>query len=93
MSTDQPRPLVVSRQPGRHAICQCGQTGNAPFCDGTHKTVTADDGSTFSPTIEVVEGQPKNVAWCRCFTTGNTPWCDGSHTALWTGSGPDEGDA
>jgi len=36
MSTDQPRPLVVSLQPGRHAICQCGQTGNAPFCDGTH---------------------------------------------------------
>jgi CDGSH-type Zn-finger protein len=23
----------------RYALCQCKQTGNNPFCDGTHKTL------------------------------------------------------
>jgi CDGSH-type Zn-finger protein len=80
MSQDRIRPKVVTLPPGRHAICACGQSAKAPFCDGTHK------GSEFRPVIEVVEGLPKNIAWCACHTTGNAPFCDGSHTALWTDS-------
>ncbi len=86
MDSDQVRPLVVTLQPGRHAICACGRTASPPFCDGHHRD------TEFTPRIEVVEGMARNVAWCRCFTSSNGPWCDGSHTALWTGTGPDPDD-
>ena len=65
-------PLVVNLEPGRHAICRCGQTGNAPFCDGSHA------GTGLSPVLEDVQ-EARNVAWCRCRTSGNLPFCDGSH--------------
>jgi CDGSH-type Zn-finger protein len=74
--SEGPRPLVVPLSPGRHAICACGRTQNAPFCDGSHR------GSEFRPVIEVVEGVTKNLAWCRCRTSGKMPFCDGSHRAL-----------
>ncbi|MCK6440976.1 MAG: CDGSH iron-sulfur domain-containing protein [Planctomycetes bacterium] len=66
-------PMVTELQPGTHWICSCGQTKNAPFCDGTHK------GSGKSPVQKTVEGAPQRFAWCRCRHSGNLPQCDGSH--------------
>lgn len=72
-----PRPLVVNLDPGKHAICCCGRTANAPFCDGSHA------GTGLTPRIEEVVEIPRNVAWCVCRTSGNMPYCDGSHRQLW----------
>jgi len=44
---------TVEFNPGRHYICACGRTGNAPFCDGSHK------GSGFTPWVLELEAPAK----------------------------------
>lgn len=70
-------PIVVSLEPGKHAICACGQTSNAPFCDGSHATTDK------RPEIVDVDTVAMNIAWCTCTRSGKTPRCDGSHRQLW----------
>ncbi|MDA1194883.1 MAG: CDGSH iron-sulfur domain-containing protein [Planctomycetota bacterium] len=71
------KPLVVELAPGKHAICCCGQTSNAPFCDGSHR------GSEYRPEIVQVDTLPANFAWCTCRASGKVPRCDGSHRQFW----------
>ena len=76
----EPSPLKTTLPAGRHAICCCGQTSNAPFCDGSHK------GTDTSPEILDLE-EEKTIAWCTCHDSGKAPMCDGSHRK----QGPDAG--
>ncbi len=71
------KPLVVSLEPGKHAICTCGQTGKAPFCDGGHS------GTELRPEIVEVKAVAMNLAWCTCSASGKMPRCDGSHRQFW----------
>ena len=71
-----PGPKVVQLTVGRHAICTCGKSANAPHCDGTHK------GSAFAPKLIDVGAAGQTCAWCTCRATKNAPFCDGSHKAL-----------
>ena len=73
----KPGPIVCNLEPGKHAICNCGQTANAPFCDGTHA------GTENRPVIEDVEMIARNIAWCTCNASSNKPYCDGSHRQFW----------
>ncbi|MCF7925735.1 MAG: CDGSH iron-sulfur domain-containing protein [Candidatus Izimaplasma sp.] len=52
--------------------CQCGQSNNQPFCDGSHKT------TPFTP-VKFSPKETQDYYLCMCKQTGNAPYCDGSH--------------
>ena len=67
--------LVKEEKAGTYYWCACGQSGNQPYCDGSHK------GSSFSPLpVEITED--KKVAWCACKNSNNGAFCDGTHKSL-----------
>ncbi|MBD3225039.1 MAG: CDGSH iron-sulfur domain-containing protein [Caldithrix sp.] len=71
----QKEPYVMEMQPGKYAWCNCAESSNQPFCDGSHR------GTGLRPiTVEIKEKQ--EIAWCGCKRSGNKPYCDGTHNNL-----------
>ena len=69
------QPAVLELEPGTYYWCQCGQSSNQPYCDGSHK------GTDFTP-LKLELSEKKRVALCQCKQTDNPPMCDGSHKSL-----------
>jgi len=72
----QKGPFAVDIEKGKtYYWCQCGQSSNQPYCDGSHQK------TSFTPVAFTAE-ENKTVYLCGCKQTNTQPFCNGNHTNL-----------
>ncbi len=72
----QKSPIPIEVEEGKSYFwCTCGQSGNQPFCDGSHKD------SAFTPMKWTADKDGKKF-FCGCKMTDGQPFCDGTHNKL-----------
>ncbi len=67
--------IALELEPGTYFWCQCGESKNQPFCDGSHQE------SEFQPLQFTIE-EKKKLYLCQCKRSLNKPYCDGTHRDL-----------
>ena len=65
-------PAVLTLHPGTYYWCQCGETKNPPFCDGSHVS-TGIEPLPFESTGK------GTMSLCNCGLSEHAPNCDGKH--------------
>jgi len=70
------KPFLVKLEKGKtYAFCQCEESDNQPFCDGSHAK------TDFKPIVFKAD-ETKDTHLCGCKESSNAPYCDGSHLSL-----------
>ncbi len=67
-------PTQIDETPGTKHYCNCGESANKPYCDGSHQKT-----NTGKSPVKTEILQAKRVAICDCGKTELSPFCDGSH--------------
>lgn len=76
MAKKEFKPIAVDLKKDKlYYWCQCGESDNQPFCDGSHK------GSLCEPVLFTVD-EDKTKKLCTCKKTSTPPYCDGTHRKL-----------
>ena len=74
--------MYVDVEKGRsYQYCACGHSQSQPFCDGSHRAVNAEYGTSFKPT-PFTPNRTGTEAFCGCRLSEQGPICDSSHMSI-----------